>query len=91
MPILPGAARGGSHFNPSGRLVGGGRKALLLDTSSRHTREALQRQARERREEIKQLARSAQSDLIEVSTDGAHLDDLVRFFDMRERKLGIKK
>ena len=34
---------------------------------------------------------AAQSDLIEVSTDGAHLDDLVRFFDMRERKLGIKK
>ncbi|MGE3809603.1 MAG: DUF58 domain-containing protein [Gemmataceae bacterium] len=66
-------------------------KPLLLDTSSRHIREALQSQAKTRREEIRQLARSAQSDLIEVSTDGAHLDDLVRFFDMRERKLGIKR
>ena len=27
----------------------------------------------------------------EASIVGAHLDDLVRFFDMRERKLGIKK
>jgi hypothetical protein len=32
------------------------------------------------------LTRAARSDLIEVSTDGSHLDALVRFFRLRERR-----
>src|SRR5215470_15263504 len=44
----------------------------LLDTGSRA---------------VRQLARSAQIDLVEVSTDGGHLDALIRFFRLRERRL----
>jgi hypothetical protein len=43
--------------------------------------------ARQRREAIRQLARSSRVDLIEVSTDGGHLDELIRFFRLRERRL----
>lgn len=66
-------------------------KPMLLDTSSREARANLTSAAKQRRDDIRQLARSAHSDLIEVSTDGAHLDDLVRFFDMRERRLGMRR
>jgi len=31
--------------------------------------------------------RSSRIDLIEVSTDGGHLDALIRFFKLRERRL----
>jgi uncharacterized protein (DUF58 family) len=59
---------------------------LLLDTSSRRVREAYRMAAVERRESLRQLANSAGVDLIEVSTDGSHLDALIRFFQMRERR-----
>src|SRR5207253_314034 len=35
---------------------------------------------------VRQLARSSGTDLIEVSTEGDHLDALVRFFRLRERR-----
>src|SRR5262249_57283353 len=57
---------------------------VLLDTAARRVREAFARQARQRREGLRQLARSARVDLIEVSTDGGHLDALVRFFHLRQ-------
>jgi uncharacterized protein (DUF58 family) len=60
---------------------------LLVDTGSRKVREAYARMARERRERLRLLARSARIDLIEVSTDGGHLDALIRFFRLRERRL----
>jgi uncharacterized protein (DUF58 family) len=63
----------------------GGR--LLLDTRSRKVREAFAEQARHRRQALQQLARSCQVDLIEVSTDGSHLDALIRFFRLRESRL----
>jgi uncharacterized protein (DUF58 family) len=63
----------------------GGR--LLLDTFSRPVREAYARAARQRHEALRQLARASRIDLIEVSTDGGHLDALIRFFQMRERRL----
>ncbi len=59
---------------------------LLLDTSSREVREAFAANARARRDTIQQLTRSAGTDLIEVSTDGGHLDALIRFFRLRERR-----
>jgi uncharacterized protein (DUF58 family) len=62
-------------------------KRLLLDTTSRQVREAFAHAARKRREKLRQLARSARTDLIEVSTDGGHLDALIRFFRLRERRL----
>ena len=60
---------------------------VLLDTNRRRVREAFQRQGQERRDRLRQLARSSRVDLIEVSTDGGHLDALVRFFRLRQRRL----
>lgn len=60
---------------------------LLLDTGKRKVRDAYAQAARSRREEVSKLLRSAQVDLIEVATIGGHLDALVRFFRLRERRL----
>jgi hypothetical protein len=60
---------------------------LLLDTGSRRVRDAFTQAARRRREELLQLLHSSGADLIEVSTDGGHLDALIRFFRLRERRL----
>ncbi len=62
-------------------------KRRLVDTGSRAVREAYAARGRERRAALRQLARSAQIDLVEVSTDGGHLDALIRFFRLRERRL----
>lgn len=60
---------------------------MLIDTSSRSVREAYSQAAVQRRAELRQLAESARIDLIEVATDGRHLDALVRFFELRERRM----
>jgi uncharacterized protein (DUF58 family) len=60
---------------------------LVLDTFSREVRDAYAAAARQRREALRELARSSRVDLIEVSTDGGHLDALIRFFRLRERRL----
>jgi uncharacterized protein (DUF58 family) len=60
---------------------------FLLDTSNRRVRQAYAEAAVRRREQLAQLARTAHVDLVEVSTDGSHLDALVRFFRLRERRL----
>jgi uncharacterized protein (DUF58 family) len=60
---------------------------LLVDTSSRRVREAHAAAARQRAESMRQLTRSARIDLVEVATDGSHLDALVRFFRQREQRL----
>jgi uncharacterized protein (DUF58 family) len=62
-------------------------KHLLLDTSSRQVRDDFRRRAEERRAALRQLSRAAGVDLIEVSTDGSHLDALIHFFRQRERRL----
>ena len=58
-----------------------------MDTGSRAVREAFARNALDRREAIQQLTRSTGVDLVEVTTDGGHLDALVRFFKLRQRRL----
>jgi uncharacterized protein (DUF58 family) len=63
-----------------------GRK-FLLDTGSRRVREQFAELAGERRLSLERLARSVQADLVEVSTDGGHLEALFRFFRLRERRL----
>jgi uncharacterized protein (DUF58 family) len=62
-------------------------KRRLIDTGSRAVREAYAARGHARRQALRQLARSAQIDLVEVSTDGGHLDALIRFFRLRERRL----
>jgi uncharacterized protein (DUF58 family) len=58
----------------------------LLDTNSRQVREAFARAAQERKLSFRQMVRSAQADLIEVTTDGDHMDALTRFFRLRARR-----
>jgi uncharacterized protein (DUF58 family) len=60
---------------------------VLLDTGSRTVRVAYAEAARRRREALEALTRSAGIDLVEVATDGTHLDALIRFFKLRERRL----
>jgi uncharacterized protein (DUF58 family) len=60
---------------------------LVLDTFSAQLRAAYAQEAQRRRETFRQLARAARVDLIETSTTGDHLDALVRFFRLRERRL----
>ena len=60
---------------------------VLLDTNRARVRNDFARQACQRRERLRQLSRSARVDLVEVSTDGGHLDALVRFFRLRQRRL----
>ncbi len=58
----------------------------VVDTGNAAAREIFRAQAKQRREEVAKLARGASLDLIEVGTDGDHLDALVRFFQRRERR-----
>jgi uncharacterized protein (DUF58 family) len=60
---------------------------LLLDTDRAAVRDAFRRAAEQRRAALRQLARQSRVDLIEVSTDGGHLDALIRFFRLRERRM----
>jgi uncharacterized protein (DUF58 family) len=62
------------------------RSRLLADTSSHALREAYRTAALERSLALQRLMRSVGVDLIEASTDGGHLDALVRFFRLRERR-----
>jgi uncharacterized protein (DUF58 family) len=59
---------------------------FLLDTGSWRVRQAYAAAGVERREALRQLANTVGVDLIEVSTDGSHLDALIKFFQMRERR-----
>jgi uncharacterized protein (DUF58 family) len=61
---------------------------VLLDTTSRRVREAYADEAKRRRDTVLQLMRSARVDLVEASTDGTHLNSLIRFFRTRERRRG---
>jgi uncharacterized protein (DUF58 family) len=59
----------------------------LLDTNHPQVRQAYASAAALRHQTLRQIARSASIDLIEVATDGSHLDALIRFFRLRERRL----
>jgi uncharacterized protein (DUF58 family) len=62
---------------------------LVIDTSSARVRRAFAEQSRQRRAALTQVTRAAGIDLIEVSTQGGHLDALIRFFHLRERRQRI--
>jgi uncharacterized protein (DUF58 family) len=63
-------------------------RSLVVDTSSPKVQQALRQRTQQRQQALRQMAQSARVDLIEVSTDGGHLDALIRFFRLRERRLG---
>jgi uncharacterized protein (DUF58 family) len=62
-------------------------RRLLVDTNSKQVRDQYAAAARQRRQLLRQVMRSARVDFVEVSTDGGHLDELIRFFKLRERRL----
>ena len=57
-----------------------------MDTDSVALRESYRAAGVERAAALRRLMRSVGVDLIEASTDGGHLDALVRFFRLRERR-----
>ncbi len=61
-------------------------QVLLVDTSSRTVRRVFEARARRRRDAFRELARAADTDVIDVSTEGGHFDALLRFFRLRERR-----
>ncbi len=62
-------------------------KQLLVDTANKSLREGFHKLNQERQNRIQQLAQASRVDLIEASTNGRHLDALLRFFKLRERRL----
>ncbi|GIW79065.1 MAG: hypothetical protein KatS3mg105_0872 [Gemmatales bacterium] len=60
-------------------------ETVLVDTSRQGFGEQFSRQAQQRRDALRQLARASFSELFEVTTNGDHLDALVRYFERRER------
>jgi uncharacterized protein (DUF58 family) len=62
-------------------------RQVLINTESRKLRTAFASRMLEHRADFRKLARSAQADLIEVSTEGSHFDALLRFFRTRERQV----
>lgn len=61
-------------------------RPVLIDTRRADVREGFAKRALERRNEFDLLARSTQTDVIDVGTDGNHLDELVRFFRARNAR-----
>ena len=59
---------------------------VLVDSSHAGLRKLYADRAAGRDEALRKLARSAQVDLFDVSTDGGHFDALIRFFRVRERR-----
>jgi uncharacterized protein (DUF58 family) len=62
-------------------------RQVLFHSGKKNAREEFARLMRDRKETLRQLARSSKVDLVEVATDGKHLEALIRFFKLRERRL----
>ena len=62
-----------------------GRQAMI-DTRSPAVRSAYALATAERNADLVRAVRAADAELIEVSTDGGHLDTLIRFFRRRQRR-----
>lgn len=65
-------------------------KQRLIDSSDPGVRKYFAEQVQQHRQNFDQLTRSRHIDIIEASTDGDHLEALVHFFRMRERRGGRK-
>jgi uncharacterized protein (DUF58 family) len=61
-------------------------RQVLVDTSSRAVRAGFATRGRERQAAFTKLARGAQADVIEASTEGTHFDALLAFFRKRDRR-----
>jgi uncharacterized protein (DUF58 family) len=61
-------------------------ESLMIDSSNAQVRSAYARRRMEQRSLLARSVRAADASLIEVSTDGGHFDELVRFFRRRQRR-----
>ncbi|CAN5152059.1 DUF58 domain-containing protein [soil metagenome] len=61
---------------------------LLIDTASMAFRTAYETQAAADNEAFTKLVRGSKAEMIDVRTDGGHLDALVEFFHRRQRRRG---
>ncbi|MBD3183930.1 DUF58 domain-containing protein [Candidatus Poribacteria bacterium] len=63
-------------------------ETVILDTSSSYVREKYQKLSEERVEARNTLFRSAGVDSIDINTDKPYVNELLKFFRMRERRFG---
>ena len=61
-------------------------ESATIDSADAGVRRAYQAAAAKRRDDLARAVRAADADLIEVSTNGRHLDTLVSFFHRREHR-----
>ncbi len=61
-------------------------EVILVDTSSKAVRRRYEQQSRQENEELHGMLRSVNVDCINISTDRPYVQELVRFFRMRERR-----
>ncbi len=59
---------------------------IVVDTASRKFREQYSGRSRRHFEDLKEMLRSINVDCIDISTDRAYINDLVRFFHMRHKR-----
>lgn len=61
-------------------------KQYLIDTSASVAQNHYAESAQKRREQFLRTIRAAGADPLEITTEGDHLGDLIRFFELRERQ-----
>jgi uncharacterized protein (DUF58 family) len=59
-------------------------RTMWVDSSSRHFRESYEQRARQRQAQIADLFRHLNVDYVSLSTAGSYIEDLTRFFKLRE-------
>jgi hypothetical protein len=62
-------------------------QCVLVDTSRPDFQRAFEARRRQRQETFQQWTRAHDIDVLAASTAGRHLDELMRFFQQRERRL----
>ena len=62
-------------------------QCMLVDTSRREFQQAFQEQRQQRQDAFQQWTRAHKIDVLPASTAGRHLDELMRFFQQRQRRL----
>ncbi|MSQ93156.1 MAG: DUF58 domain-containing protein [Gemmataceae bacterium] len=62
-------------------------QSVLVDTARAEFRQAMQANLERRQDAFRQWTRAHRIDVLAASTAGRHLDELMRFFEKRERRL----
>ncbi|KPK77011.1 MAG: hypothetical protein AMJ79_04650 [Phycisphaerae bacterium SM23_30] len=61
-------------------------EAMLIDTSSRKARRQYEGRTSDQRDELENILRSVNVDCINIASDRPYLQELIRFFRMREKR-----